>query len=134
MKVFVDTSAWIAFFVQADKFHNRAVKFLKKEEPILITSDLVFTELLVVLERLVDHSLLIKIGDAVLDRTRLFLTMDKAVRKLAWQKLKSAKSKKVSYVDWINFALMKENNLDKIFSFDRHFDQMEIERLPANEV
>ncbi len=133
MKVFIDTSAWLALEDRSDQFHSQAVKIadsLKKEHIPWITSEYVFLETVTLIRLRVSHHAAILFGEALL-QSRLVevVEIDAALRQKTWQAFKQYSDKKFSLVDCSSFALMREFNLTRVFSFDHHFDQMSFERV-----
>lgn len=130
MKVFIDTSAWIALFNKKDQFHDVAVEIIKTlERDELATSDFVLGEFLGAGKRALSHTALIKSGKIIL-RLVDFLAVDKEVRKESLKKWGDSFSKAVSFVDWSNFVLMNQHGIDKIFAFDEDFLKMGLKVVP----
>ena len=123
-----DTSAWYAFIVGSDKFHNASVEFLNTK-PKLITTNIIFEECLALLHH--------RIGkDSA-------LAASKAIPGLSWKgiryitkeedreilKLYENTNKQIDYVDASVIWLSKQLN-SPIFTFDGHFEKFGIEILP----
>lgn len=129
MKIFIDTSALIAFIDADDEFHNEASKIystlLNEREPIF-TSNYILLETIVILNN--------RIG---MDAVRLFNNdivpilkvhwVDETLHNLCINNLIIANRKKVSLVDYTGFEIMKQLNINKVFTFDYHFKEVGFE-------
>lgn len=129
MRVFVDSSAWIAFFNKNDDFHSPAVKFFKKR-PNLFSSNIVLHETVAHLQNRVSWRAAETAADSILNPLLVeLMCVLKKEEEQAFEKYKKGQ-KKISFVDWTNLVLMKKNKLKKIFAFDRHFAKMGLEVVP----
>lgn len=129
MKVFVDTSTWIAYFNGSDDFHSKAVEFFGKK-PILISSNIVLHETVAHLQNRVDRKTAKLAAEFILNPLLVELIfISKEEEKLSFKKYKKG-LKKISFVDWTNFILMKKHKIDKIFTFDRDFKKMDLKVVP----
>lgn len=132
MRIFVDTSAWLALEDQSDQFHSQAVKtsdFLKQKHTLWITSEYVFLETVTLIRFRVSHQAATLFGEALL-KSRLveIVEIDELLRQKSWQLFKQYSDKEFSFVDCSSFALMQDRHLTQAFTFDHHFDQMGFER------
>ena len=136
-KIFIDTSAWDAIEDSGDANHEAAMIF--KDEIVnryeLITSNYILDETYTLLlinigyERTVAFhkqlEMLIKAG--VLQVIQL---SENTVEK-AWNIFEKYNQDKCwSFTDCTSYAAMKELDIDEVFSFDRHFEQMGLIRKP----
>lgn len=135
MKVFVDSSAWLALEIRNDIYHISAVKEVtefKKQRALFFTNDYVLAE---VYTRLIyDFHLLVasQFHEKIITGTKTNLTIleiDDRERTLMWQKLEMYKDHKLSFTDASVVVNFIDLNLDNIFSFDRHFRDI---NLPTN--
>lgn len=125
MITYIDTGAFVARFVVADQHHQQALKLWEKlriNQEICVTSNHVLDETFTLLARrvnyvfsaekarLIYHSGLFKIA-----RT----TEEDELNALAL--FEKYADQAVSFTDCLSFALMKKLNIQKVFSFDRHF-------------
>lgn len=131
MKVFIDTSAFIAHFVKQEAFHDdvdRRLKVYLQQKVILLTSDYVLDELLTwfsakqnkhTLEQLIAG--LKKMQD--IDELRVLL-IDPTIFKKAEEVLIKFCEHKISFTDATTYVLYKDFKLDEIFTLDRDFKKM----------
>ena len=128
-KVFVDTSAWIAFFDRTDDFHDRAIDFLKTK-PHLVTSDVVLHECIAHLENRISKEVAKSFAEAVLINNIcdiVFITYEQEMRSL---KRYRKTRKKISFVDVTNQVIAEELGLKEIFAFDRDFKNLGLKLVP----
>lgn len=133
--IYVDTSAWLAVNDPRDNLHEAAAVFYRedalKKFRTLVTSNLVVAE---------THAGLIKArGMNVAFR---FLELLKAssrvsviycTRELEMEGVRILAKygdQRFSLCDAVSFAVMKDNNIKEVFSFDRHFETAGSLRLP----
>lgn len=135
MKIFIDTSAWIALEVQNDIYHPQAGQYekeIKKRRALLFTNDYVLAE---TYTRLIydfhfkaakQFKTKIELG---LEKTLTLLEIDLPVRERAWEEFEKYSDHKLSFTDGTIIANFKDYNLDEIFTFDKHFREC---NLPTN--
>ena len=136
-KIFIDTSAWDAIEDSGDANHEAAMIF--KDEIAnryeLITSNYILDETYTLLlinigyERTVAFhrqlEMLIKAG--VLQ----VIQLSENIVENAWNIFEKYNQDKCwSFTDCTSYAAMKELDIDEVFSFDRHFEQMGLIRKP----
>lgn len=136
-KIFIDTSAWDAIEDSGDANHEAAMIF--KDEIAnryeLITSNYILDETYTLLlinmgyERTVAFhrqlEMLIKAG--VLQ----VIQLSENIIEKAWNIFEKYNQDKCwSFTDCTSYAAMTELDIDEVFSFDRHFEQMGLIRKP----
>ena len=127
-RLFVDSSAWLAFFSRRDGKHSAAVALLQRaiqRKTALITSSLVLAEV----HRLVLHRVGIGAAAAVLgsidgsSHLRLVFP-DKAHHQSARGWLQKLSDQVITYTDATSFAIMVAERCTAAISFDRHVDPL----------
>lgn len=133
MKVFIDTSAFIAFFIKQDKFHDDILdkyKQYRQQNVTFLTSDYILDELLTwfsakqtknILEKLV-YSLQKMEEDGEI---KVF-SVDRAIFRKAQEVLIKFSDHKISFTDATSYVLYKDFSLDEIFTLDTDFKKMRI--------
>lgn len=126
-KVFVDTSAWVALFVENDRNHKKSVSIfesLKSGRGALYTSDYVFDETITTILVRGNHPQSVVAGEALLS-SEIVKTIFVHPEHLhaAWALYKRHKDKKFSFTDAASFSIMKAFEIRKAFSFDEDFAQ-----------
>lgn len=131
MRLFVDTSAWLALTDKNDQYHNRAVSKsleIKRQKIELITSEYIIDESITLIRYRVSHHAAIIFGDSLLSsRISRIVDVTEEDRLKAWEFFKKYEDKEFSFTDCTSFALMKNLRLQKSFTFDEHFRQMGFE-------
>ena len=123
--VFVDSSAWIAFFSSRDQHHASADRIFRKAIQTnrhLFTSNLVLAEI---------HRLLLfragsRAATAALDRIEAspririeFADSNHHQSAKVW--LSKLSSLAISYTDAVSFAMMESVNCAEVIGYDQHF-------------
>lgn len=124
--IFIDSSFLVAFEVDGDINHSRAVEVMRAVvnaaygPPVI--SDYVFDETAAVtLMRTKDLKKARLVGDAMLKAFRM-LKVDDAVFREAWQRFRSQRGTQFSFTDAATIELMQQNSIAKIATFDRGFE------------
>lgn len=133
MKVFIDTSVFIAYFVKQEEYHDDVVykyKFYRQQNATLLTSDYIFDELMTwfcakqskqILEKLVFY--IQKMQD--LGEIKV-LSVDQSVFKKAQDTLLKFSEHKISFTDATSYVLYKDYSLDEVFTLDDDFKKIRV--------
>ncbi len=128
MRLFVDTSAWLALNDKSDQFHTKAVSKsleIKKWRIELITSEYVIDESITLIRYRVSHEAAVIFGDSLLWSNIIRIEdVTKEDRIKAMEMFKKYKDKELSFTDCTSFVLMRNLKLQKTFTFDGHFRQV----------
>lgn len=129
--LFVDTNIFLRFLTADSKKQHEACKKLfsktKSGKIKLFTSSLVIFELIWTLESYYEEtkiqiiekiSLLLELSNLKVENKKLLL---KSL--LLWQ------DKNMEFNDVFNFVVARKNKIKDIYSYDQHFDKLEIKRL-----
>jgi len=131
MKIFIDSSAYIAYYNKRDENHEKAKNFLdkirsKEISPIIFyTSDYIFDEVLTTIITLTGRKdLAIKVGNTILSsKITKIIKVDSKIFNEAWELFKKYKDKTWRFTDCTSFIIMKINNIKRAFTFDEHYKQ-----------
>lgn len=131
MKLFVDTSAWLALNDKSDQYHNKsAAKTLeiKKQRIELVTSEYIMDESITLIRYRVSHHAAVVFGDSLVKSgiVKIMDVTDKD-RFKAWELFKRYRDKELSFTDCTSFVVMENLKIKKAFTFDEHFKQMGFE-------
>ncbi|MEM2962778.1 MAG: PIN domain-containing protein [Candidatus Bathyarchaeia archaeon] len=136
MKIFLDTSALIAYYNMDDRHHPEAYEAMERmrrgETPItrLYTTDYVIDETLTFIECVLKvHELAVEVGEAL--QTSPFTTIIKVDEETfteAWHIFR--KSRGYSFTDCTSFAAMKKYGITHAFTFDKHFRDAGFQPIP----
>lgn len=130
-KLFVDTSAWYAIADKGDNNHQSALIYRNQiaRKYKLITSNYILDELYTLL--------LIHLGSywTVNFKKKFDFLRESEILEITWIDEKIAaetwtiferfnQDKKWSFTDCTSYVLMKKLNINEVFTFDHHFQQM----------
>ena len=131
MRLFVDTSAWLALDDENDQYHEKAVaksSEIKRLRIELITSEYIIVESVTLIRYRVSHKAAIIFGDSLLSsRIVKILNVTNEDRLKAWEMFKKYDDKDLSFTDCTSFISMRNLRLQKAFAFDDHFKQIGFE-------
>ncbi len=135
--LFVDTSAFKAFYDEEDEFHSKARGFMDdiaSKKTIVrgfITSDYILDETITLIRFAHSHSKALEFSQAVTSSkaTRLVYVGQENFQK-ALELFIEASDKPWSFTDCVSFTLMRSLHLTTAFTFDPHFQQAGFHTLP----
>lgn len=133
MKVFIDTGAFIAYFVKQDAYHDRIVtkyKIYLRQKVQLFTSDYILDELLTWFSAKQTKAYLEKLIYALQKmhssgEIRVF-NIDSTIFKKAQEVLIKFSEHKISFTDATTYILYKDFALDEVFTLDDDFKKMRL--------
>lgn len=132
--VFVDTSAWWAYFDRSDQWHPWAAgtmaRLLEAGIPLVTTRD-VFDEVVTGLLTHASHAAAVQAGNAILaSPTALLIPIDEERFQAAWRIFRRHDRMGWSLTDCTSMAVMKAQGLKTAFTFDSDFERMGFEAIP----
>lgn len=132
--IFVDTGAWVAIADKNDQYAKRASQqytnlILKKA--YLVTSDLILVETYNLLSQTIGAKATITFGNVLNSIHFLKIeTVTKIDWDSAWSIFEKYDDKGFSFTDCTSFALMERLRIKTAFSFDAHFKQYGLTKIP----
>ncbi len=136
-KLFIDTGGWIALMDSGDKFHSQAKTFYLSLDPAIqrITSSHVVGETYTWLRYKAGFPAACKFLSVIRQAKlsdRLSMVHDNAdLLERAEQLLEDFEDQKLSYVDALSIAAMRNEGISRIFGFDHHFYVLKFELVPS---
>jgi len=130
-RVFVDTSAFYALMDRSDNNYAEAVSllaFLLEKDLYLCTGNYVIVETLALLQNRLGFEAANLWYRDVLSLAEI-LWIDGSMHNLAYELWLSLGRRKMSFVDCVSFAAMRHHKVEKVFGFDRHFEEQGFEIL-----
>ncbi len=130
-KVFIDTSAFYALMDRSDSYHQSASKLwahILDKGYYLKTSNYVTVETLALLQNRLGFEAADLWSRDVLGIVET-LWIDEVLHNLAFEIWFSLGRRKLSLVDCASFVIMRQNKMEKVFGFDKHFIEHGIESL-----
>ncbi len=133
MKIFVDTSAFIAYFIKQEKHNSEVVKkyeIYRKQKATFLTSDYVLCELFTWFNAKYHKSILgkvISVIERMEDEAELnVLYIDRTLAKKSRNILLKFADHKISFTDATSYLLYKEFAFDEIFTLDDDFKKIRV--------
>lgn len=127
MKLFVDTSAWAAYYDASDRWHaaaRKAMASLVDTRVTFVTTDYVLDEAITLLLYHAGHQHAFAFGDAVQHSRQVQLVrVDASIWEEAWQLFRHYDDKVWAFTDCTSFVVMRQMGLMQAFTFDDHFEQ-----------
>ncbi|HZI39293.1 MAG TPA: PIN domain-containing protein [Acidimicrobiia bacterium] len=124
MRTFVDTSALYALLDEDDDNHVAAADWLRGpgREPgeVLVSHNYVVVETAALVHRRLGASAVRVLFDAFVPALSIVF-VDEELHGRAVAAYLAALRRRVSYVDWVSFQLIRDSSLDRAFAFDRDF-------------
>ena len=131
-KIFVDTSAWAAFFNVSDDNHKNAISHweqIKKKNIPLITSHFIFDELITLLRIRAGYAMAEKSGKTLLESPSLnMLSLEQKHILKAWDFFQKYRDHEFSFTDCTSFILMKEYKVHLAWTYDGDFEEAGFEK------
>lgn len=126
--IFLDSSFLIAYEVESDQNHQKAVKIMQEIKNNkfgeTVISDYIFDETITVtFNKTKNLEKTIFVGEALLKST-VFVKIDKEIFQSSWQIFKSQKNGALSFTDCSTIALMKSKSINSLATFDKDFKKI----------
>ena len=122
--LFIDSSAFIAYFISSDVNHDRAKKLFNEiAEKELVTSQEIIDETLNWLTRKAQKKITYTLGNLLLseDIVRILQTL-KEDKVNALEIIKKYSDHDLSFTDAISFTVIKRLKIKDVFSLDKDFN------------
>jgi predicted nucleic acid-binding protein len=132
-RVYVDTSALYSVLVRDDADHSagrETLELLRGEDAVLVTSSYVVHETIALLQ----HRWGI---DAVRDWERHvepgleIVWVDAEIHGRAMIALLASADRRISLTDWVSFEIIRQERIERVFAFDRDFENRGFEVIPG---
>lgn len=133
--MFLDTSFVVALEMARDNHHKAASAFwtgyVRKPIP-LVTTDLVFAEIVTFFNARGLHAKAVDVGDRLLGSDLVeIVTITPELRADAWAAFKRHADKKYSLADCASFVVMRKRRIGEALTFDDHFVQAGLSAVPG---
>ena len=128
MKLFVDTSAWAAYYDTSDRWHQAARKALASlidTRVTFVTTDYVLDETITLLLYHAGRRYALAFGETVQQSRQVQLVqVDASVWTKAWQLFRDYDDKFWAFTDCTSFAIIEKLGIRSVFAFDKDFERM----------
>jgi len=137
MRLFIDTTAFVALQDEDDKEHKTALDYREKvrrgKTPFraLYTSNYILDEVFTLLRLKLSHQSAVAFEENV-KRSKILriLRVTPEIENKAWNIFKKYNDKDFSFTDCTSFALMEQEAISTAFTFDKHFQQYGFQTVP----
>jgi len=136
-RIFVDTSAWCAIEDRNDTHHEACLKFKDEMAGVceLVTTDYVLDETYTLLLMNIGYEGTVGFHRNIEQMARAgILHIEQITRNLyeeAWKTFEQFnQDKQWSFTDCTSLVVMKHQDIEEVFAFDHHFEQMRFIRKP----
>ena len=133
---FIDAGAFVGQSVSDDQYYEQAALIaekLKDEKSLGVTTDFVVSEVITFLQRRLGSPAGVQFYKAIKASSDITVVQTTQQRfDEAIKTLETYDDKEFSFVDCVSFTVMREHNLTRAFTFDRHFDQAGFEIIKSS--
>ncbi|MBF0352600.1 MAG: type II toxin-antitoxin system VapC family toxin [SAR324 cluster bacterium] len=121
--VFIDTSAFYAFFDKKDRHHDQVSQALYQTTASFVTSNYVLDELITLfrMRRLRLHQFQTFVEKLWTGSICQILRVTEEIEMKAWELLKQYQDHDFSFTDCTSFVLMRTHKLQQVCTLDHHF-------------
>ena len=131
-RIFVDTSAWIAYANRADPDHRRVRSTLRSFRGRRVTSNFIFDETVTFCRYRFGHQLAVQVGNTLLNANVAdMIRITPEDEREAWALLTTRPDQEYSYTDCTSFALMQRLGIGTAAALDQDFRRQGFEVVPA---
>lgn len=135
MRLFIDTSGWVALFDASDRFHPAARQHWQNFADAftyLATSNVVVDKTLTYLLYYCGREPAVRFGEWIQNTQQIrLLDVDQEVWREAWEMFKAYSDKTWAFTDYTSFVLMRRTQIWRAFAFDTHFVQAGFQLWPG---
>lgn len=133
-RLFVDTSAWYAFFNRKDPAHQNVGKALEAWAGRLLFTDYVFDEIVTLIRSRLGSAKSVEIGRPLRSGgVAVLVRVELADFQAAWNQFSREVDKGYSFTDCTSFAVMRRLGVQRAAATDEHFRQAGFEVLGGGE-
>jgi len=130
-KCFMDTDVFVNAFVDLDESRKRDSRLLLEQaisgSVELVTDFLVLTETFYVIEKYKNTNIAIKVLKELLSLGNLEIVPINHIT--YFESLKRVEKYKLKFNDMVHYTVAMLNDVSGIYSYDKHFDGLEIKRV-----
>jgi len=131
VRIFIDTSALIAFMNQDDEFHKDSFKIFSQllaQRSKIIISNYILLETMVILKNRIGIEAVKVLKNDILPVIQT-CWVDEEMHNFCLNAQIAFGRQKISFVDYTSFEIMRRLDIKQAFTFDSHFKDMGFEIL-----
>lgn len=130
-RIFVDTSAWVAYVDAEDEDHRRVKAAIAKWKGRLVTTNFVLDETVTLCRYECGHQVAIRAGERLMDgRSVQLIRVTPDDETGAFELLRDREDKEYSFTDCTSFVIMRRLGMTRAITTDSDFRQEGFESLP----
>jgi len=136
-EIFIDTSAWDAIEDSKDTNHEVALNFAETiaGKYRLVTTNFILDETYTLLLMNVGYNCVLRFKHNIDEMSKLgvitVIHLSKLLEETAWEVFEQFNiDKKWSFTDCTSKVIIEQKNIQEVFAFDHHFEQMGFIRKP----
>ncbi len=126
--IYIDTGPFLARYIEGDQHHAQAIKLwdkIKVKNLKYSTSNFVLDEAFTLLARRAGYAFAAARARNIYASEKLTIFRPDSEDELeAIHLFEKYSDQKISFTDCISFALIRRENIDTVFSFDKHFERL----------
>lgn len=133
MKIFIDASAFIAYFIKQEFYHKEVLKkynSYRKQKAHFVTSNYILDELFTRLSTSENKTVLERVIYAVKKLEELgelkVMYIDRVICRKAEEIILKFAEHKLSFTDATTYVLYKDFDLDEVFTLDEDFKKIRV--------
>ena len=123
--IFIDTGAFLARYLEGDQFHVQATRTwakIKEDQELCFTSNFVLDETFTLLGRQASYAFSAERAKNIYASNLLKILRPTKLDEInAIEFFSKYSDHAVSFTDCISFVLMNKEKINRVFSFDKHF-------------
>lgn len=121
-RLFVDTSAWLAFVNRADHQHEEVAAVLRSNEGRLVTTSYIFDEAVTLASYRLGHRVALGLGDLLMEPGVVAcLRITPQQEREAWELFRRRSDQRYSFTDCTSFVVMRGLGLTRAAALDDDF-------------
>ena len=127
--IFIDTSFFCAFYNDKDSQFKKSLSHIDiLNTHNIYTSNFILLESYTVISQRVSKQIAVEFGETIKNVSKIkIIEIDNSLELDTWEIFKIVQNKNMSYVDCSTIAVMKENSIKQILTFDKHFQKLQKE-------
>jgi uncharacterized protein len=125
VKIFIDTSAFLAILNKDDQFHELAAKKwldIVNSNNMLFCSNYILVETIALLQKRFGTEA-VRLFTGSIQPLVNIIWVEEQIHNLGLSILKSVNKHDLSLVDCVSFEIMRQMNIEEVFTFDNHFSE-----------
>jgi predicted nucleic acid-binding protein len=133
-KIFIDTGAYLSYYHKKDTHHQKSVETWKNITQVtknrLITTHHIIDELATLLGRKKDYQYAAGKIKKIFNSNCIIERTHEIDERMALELFEKYADQQISFTDCLSFVVMQQQNIQTVFTFDKHFQYAGFEVIP----